>query len=103
MATVLACTSSPLAGHHDLAVERLKEFAQKEKLDKATTDQLVGLAEQEWEQMANTVDPRLPPHKADWTGHCRSFAQAFSTTAQTVLSAEQQGRLKSAINKQLEQ
>lgn len=84
-----------------IAIERLKAFAKAEKLDREVTDKLAELAEHEWDHRMQAQGPKLPPHKADWEGQCRRFAEEFSEKAKLFLSAQQHDRLKNAITCEL--
>ncbi len=85
-----------------LALDRVRKFAEEEKLGSDLTEKLVTLAGEEWDRLATGVDPKLPPHRADWSGRCKKFGGEFSGKAKGMLTGPQYERLKAACESELE-
>jgi hypothetical protein len=83
-----------------LNLDRVRAFADDEKLGKDVADKLLKLAETEWDRLAKEAegkDRNLPPHKADWRGRCEQFAKAVGEQAKELLTAEQLERFRQAL------
>jgi hypothetical protein len=83
-----------------LNLDRVKEFANEEKLDKAVAAKLQKLAETEWDRLAKDADTREdnpPPHKADWKGRCGEFVKVVTEQSKGLLTAEQRDRLREGL------
>lgn len=59
------------------------------------------LAGEEWDRLADAVDPELPPHRADWSGRCKKFAEVFTEKTKGMLAGPQHERLKAACECEL--
>jgi hypothetical protein len=75
----------------------LKQYAVDEKMTPEAVSELVKIAEQTWDDHLTTVDQKIPPHKADWNGHCNSVASAFLENAKHLLSERQIEQLKEMV------
>src|SRR5262245_65786425 len=55
-----------------LGLRRVRAFAEREKLDKETTDKLVRIAEEEWDRLAKQNATKAPKqrNKENWEGRC---------------------------------
>ena len=84
-----------------LALDRVQQFAEKEKLGLDLSKQLVKLAEREWDRLGKDADAKLPPHRADWSGRCKKFAEVFIEKAKGMLTGPQHDRLKAACECEL--
>lgn len=83
-----------------LNLDRVKGFAEAQKLGKDVADKLLKLSETEWDRLAKAADAKegnLPPHRADWSGRCSQFAKAVMELAKGLLSADQLDRLGKAL------
>ena len=83
-----------------LNIDRVKVFADEEKLDKDVADKLVKSAENEWDRLvlsADGKDGNRPPHRTDWTGRCDQFAGMVVEQVKELLAAEQLDRLRQAL------
>lgn len=83
-----------------LNLDRVKAFAEEEKLSKDVADKLLKLAEQEWDRAvkaAETKEKNTPPHKTDWKGRCDQFAKVVVEQAKDLLTAEQLDRLRQSL------
>jgi hypothetical protein len=83
---------------HTAALYRIRKFIAAEKLDKVTADKLVGIAEGQWEWVANEATgagKSMTP--MDWGRRCKQAMPAVLAEAKGVLTAEQLERLKEAL------
>jgi hypothetical protein len=81
-----------------LALDRVKTFAQAEKLDTETAAKLVKIAEQQWERLAKAGDCcGKNKQPADWLTQFQQFAVSVPEQAKELLPAEQAERLKQAL------
>lgn len=85
------------------SIDRLKIYAADEKLSPKATDELVRIAELTWDDHEKTVDPKVPPHKADWNGQCHAVALAFVANAKHLLTEKQIVQLKEMVQIELPQ
>src|SRR5262249_8548015 len=74
-----------------LGLRRVKAFAEREKLNKETTDKLVKIAEEEWDRPGklNASEAPKQPGKVDWAARCRQFDDAVMNRAKPILTAAQ--------------
>lgn len=79
-----------------LALGQVREFAATEKLDAKLTEELVKLAEEEWDRTAGRAvgDVKPASYAKNWSARCSQFAASFADRAKGLLSAEQHARLK---------
>ncbi len=80
-----------------VSINRLKRYAADEHLSPSATEELVRVAEKTWDEHDQSVDPTVPPYKADWDGQCRSVDLAFVQNAKHLLSEKQIEQLKEMI------
>lgn len=83
-----------------LNLDRVKAFAEEEKLGKDVADKLLKLAETEWDRLAKEADAKdgnVPPHRADWSGRCSQFAKDVMKQTKGLLTADQLERLGRAL------
>ncbi len=79
---------------HTLALHWVKTFAKAEKLDKKTADELVEIAEQQWERISKEAKADGATQPEDWGKRVRASLPAFLERAKRVLTAEQVERLQ---------
>jgi hypothetical protein len=80
-----------------LALDRVKDFIQGEKIADETAGTLLKIAEAQWDrlaQQAEVKEPKQLPHKIDWKRRCRVFATAFAEEAKGLLTADRQQRFR---------
>jgi hypothetical protein len=84
-----------------LGLRRMRAFAEREKLDKETTDKLVRIAEEEWDLLAKQNAPGEPekPGTVDWAVRCRQFDDAVVNRAKSILTTEQVALLKDSFSR----
>lgn len=80
-----------------MALYRVKTFAQAEKLDKATTDKLTKIAEEQWERLAQEAKTDKATQPEDWGNRCKKSIPAFLTRVKEVLSDDQLERFKKTL------
>jgi hypothetical protein len=80
-----------------MGLYRIKTFAQVEKLDKATTDKLTKMAEDQWEQLAQQAKKEKATRPEDWGNRCKQSIAAFLDRAKGVLSDEQLERFRNTL------
>jgi predicted polyphosphate/ATP-dependent NAD kinase len=85
-----------------LALDRIKDFLQREKVADDATSKLREIAEALWDRLAQQAEmtaPKQLPHKIDWKRRCRDFAAAFTDIEETkvLLTADQQQRFKQLV------
>lgn len=88
-----------------LNLDRVKAFAEAEKLDKDVADKLLKLAETEWDRHvkeADTKDGVQPPHRTDWRGQCGAFAKVLVEKSKGLLTEEQRDRLGKSLTSRFE-
>jgi hypothetical protein len=81
-----------------MALYRIRKFIAAEKLDQATADKLVGIAEGQWEQVtkeAAAAGKSTTP--VEWGRRCKQAMPTVLAEAKGVLTAEQVERLKEAL------
>jgi hypothetical protein len=86
-----------------VSVNRLKQYAIDEKMNPEAINELVQIAERTWDDHLKTVDPKVPPHKADWNSQCHSVALAFIENAKHLLSEKQMEQLKEMVRIEMPQ
>jgi hypothetical protein len=79
---------------HTLALHWVKTFAKAEKLDKKIADELVQIAEQQWERVSKKAKADGATQPEDWGKRTRASLPAFLERAKRVLTAEQVERLR---------
>jgi hypothetical protein len=84
-----------------LGLRRVRAFAEREKLNKETTDKLVRIAEEEWDRLAkqNAPGDAKQPVKVDWAARCRQFDDAVVNRARPILTTEQLELLKESFGR----
>jgi hypothetical protein len=84
-----------------LGLRRVRTFAEKEKLDKETTERLVKIVDDEWDRMAKgrSGNGEKGSAQTDWAAICGRCAAAVVERAKSVLSAEQVERLKHSLDR----
>lgn len=83
-----------------LNLDRVRAFAEGEKLDKGVADKLLKLAETEWDRLvreADTKDGVRPPHRTDWKGRCGEFARVLVGKSKGLLAEDQRDRLGNSL------
>lgn len=83
-----------------LNLDRVKEFADEEKLDKDVADMLLKLAEAEWDRLVKEADTKeavQPPHRTDWRGRCGEFAKVLTEKSKGLLTEGQRDRLGKSL------
>jgi hypothetical protein len=80
-----------------MALYRIKTFAQAEKLDKATTDKLTKMAEDQWERLAQEAKKEKATQPEDWGNRCRKAIPIFLARAKEVLTDDQVERFKKTL------
>jgi hypothetical protein len=78
---------------------RVKKFAQAEELDKAATEKLVKIAENQWNRLNKLPEKGKGNHLLDMNKEheARQLADAVAEGAKDLLTAEQSQKLKNAI------
>lgn len=83
-----------------LALHRVKNFTESEKLDKETADKLMNLAEQQWDCIAKGADCcEKVQQPSDWLTQFNRFATAMPDQAKELLTAGQVERLREVLTK----
>lgn len=75
----------------------IRDFAQREKLDNATTAKLVDITQTQWDAVARSSSPPPPAAEAYavyWNARLQRFADTVLVDARPLLTAEQFERLK---------
>jgi hypothetical protein len=83
-----------------LALDRIKDFANREKIGGETAPRLIEIAEAQWDRLARQAEikePKLLPHKIDWKRRCREFATAFTWEATGLLTPDQRKRFEQLV------
>lgn len=83
-----------------LNLDRVRAFAEAEKLDKDVADKLLKLAETEWDRLVKEADTKegvQPPHRTDWRGRCGEFAKVLVEKSKGLLTEEQRDRLGKSL------
>jgi hypothetical protein len=83
-----------------LALDRIKDFAEREKVVGETKARLLQIAEAQWDRLARQAEitePKQLPHKIDWKQRCREFATAFTQEATGLLTPEQRKRFEQLV------
>jgi hypothetical protein len=80
-----------------MGLYRIKTFAQAEKLDKATTDKLTKMAEDQWERLAQEAKKEKATQPEDWGNRCKKGISAFLEEAKGILSDEQLEKFKTTL------
>jgi hypothetical protein len=81
-----------------LALHRVKNFAEAEKLDKETTDRLMTIAEREWDRSVKADDGYGPEKQpGEWLNQFKRVAESVPAQAKELLSVEQAERLRQVL------
>ena len=80
-----------------MVLHRVKTFAQAEKLDKAITDKLLEMAEEQWERLAREAAKDGTTQPEDWGSRCKKSLPVFLERAKEVLTAEQVERFRKTL------
>ncbi|MBX9584979.1 MAG: hypothetical protein K2X87_32135 [Gemmataceae bacterium] len=83
-----------------LNLDRVRAFAEGEKLDKDVADKLLKLAETEWDRLVKEADTKggvRPPHRTDWRGRCGEFAKVLVEKSKGLLTEDQRDRLGKSL------
>lgn len=83
-----------------LALDRIRDFIQREKVADETAAKLLKIAEVQWDRLAQHAEikePKQLPHKIDWKRRCREFATAFTEKAEGLLTPIQRQRFKELV------
>jgi hypothetical protein len=83
-----------------LALHRVKNFAEAEKLDKETTDKLMKIAEREWDCSVKADDGCGPEQQpGEWLNRFKRVATSVPAQAKELLSVEQAERLRQVLTR----
>lgn len=80
-----------------MVLYRVKTFAQAEKLDKAITEKLLKMAEEQWERIAKEAANDGATQPEDWGNRCKKSLPVFLERTKKVLTAEQVERFRKAL------
>jgi hypothetical protein len=83
-----------------LALDRVKDFIQREKVADEPAAKLLKVAETQWDRLARQAamkEPKQLPHKIDWKRRCRDFATVFTEETKGLLTPDQRQRLKQLV------
>jgi hypothetical protein len=83
-----------------LALDRIKDFAKREKIGGEAGARLMEIAEAQWDRLARQAEiqePKLLPHRIDWKRRCREFATAFTQEATGLLTPDQRKRFEQLV------
>jgi hypothetical protein len=80
-----------------LALYRIKNFAQAEKLNKETTDKLMKMVEDQWKSLAQEAKKVRATRPKDWGDRCKKSIPIFLAGAKGVLNDEQIERLEKTL------
>ncbi|QDV90787.1 hypothetical protein RAS2_18700 [Phycisphaerae bacterium RAS2] len=83
-----------------LALRRVAEFVQEERIEKAKAEKLTEVAEEEWDRLVNRTASEDPkdPGKTDWSGRFRQFADVVAKRTESILTVGQIERLKRSLS-----
>lgn len=81
------------------ALDRVKRFAENEKLTEETAGKLTELAEKEWDRLAGSTGTKAvaQPQRTDWRGRFRQFPQLLDERTKDLLTEAQRERLRQAL------
>jgi hypothetical protein len=83
-----------------LTLRRIKAFAEKEGLNKETTDKLVKISAEQLDRIAKAANPEKSDQLAgisQWLARYKEFARSVPDRAKDFLSADQVERLRQAL------
>lgn len=80
-----------------LALHRVKAFAREEKLGKGATDDLLKMAEEQWQRISKEAEKDKATRPEDWGNRCLECIPVLLAQAKTLLTEEQLERFKKAL------